>query len=306
MTRAPGRARRRARAGLLTAALVAGLGLTPAPARAHHTPGHSASEGVRTINSLGGTGGRARTRLLLLNEYSYTGQGLNPGHSYILSLYGEYAPIPDVSVAVQAPLQVAAFKENDYAPLVGYGNTRVALRVTPHARKLIHRVLSTGFNLSIPTRTITFPVDPGRIWVVTPYVMFTRTYTQTYYQVIALLPVESRPAGVAVDLSLGGQVGTRLLDSKLSAGFGALVDVRLANWKATVDGGLEFTPETRPGEGLPGSSDDRPIGATRIIGTMNTAYNFARWGSLIASLQLPLTPRHDFTVGGSLGLQVFF
>ncbi len=293
------------RAGACATACAA-VCLAPSPARAHHTPGHAASEGVRTINSLGGTGGRARTRLLLLNEYTYTGLGLNPGHTYLLSLYGEYAPIPEVSIAAQAPLQVSAFRDNDYAPLVGYGNTRVSLRVTPHARKLIHRVLSTGFNLALPTRTVRFPVDPGRTWVVAPYLMFTRTYAQTYWQVIGLGSVESRPAGVGVDLTLGGQVGTRLFKSKLSTGFGMLLDLRVANWRGLPGGGYEFTTETRPGEGLPNTADARPVGATRIAGTLNASYNFARWGSLIATVQVPLTTKQDFTFGGSFGFQVFF
>ena len=243
---------------------------------------------------------------LLLNETSYTAQGLNPGVTYLLSLYGEYAPIPELSLAAQAPLQVNANKDNDYAPQVGYGDTRVSLRVTPHARKLIHRVLSTGFNLALPTRTVRFPVDPGRTWVVAPYLMFTRTYAQTYWQVIGLGSLESRPAGVGIDVTLGGQVGTRLFKSKFSTGFGLLTEVRVANWKGLPGGGYEFTTDSRPGEGLPNTADERPVGATRLSGTLNAAYNFARWGSLIASAQLPLTTKQDFTFGGSFGFQVFF
>ena len=55
-------------------------------------PGHGASEGVRTINSLNGAGGRANTRVFLINEFIYTGFGLNPGVTDSLSVIGEYAP----------------------------------------------------------------------------------------------------------------------------------------------------------------------------------------------------------------------
>ncbi|MCA9691982.1 MAG: hypothetical protein KC636_20440 [Myxococcales bacterium] len=297
-------ARRRAVCGAL--GLTAALALPSRPAAAHHTPGHGASEGVRTINSIGGTGGRAKSRLLLLNETTYTGQGLNPGVTHMVSLYGEYAPVPAFSIAAQAPLLIIASRDSDYTPRVGYGNTRVSLRVTPHARKLTHRVLSTGINLSFPTRTVKLTVDPGKVWGVAPYLIFTRTYSELYWQLIGLSTLDIRPAGLSVDLSAGGQVGALLLSGKLTAGFGALVDVRLLNWKALAGGGYEFTSESRPGEGTTGSADARPIGATRVTALATAAYNFAKWGSLTLSLQLPLTAQQDFTVGGGLGFQVFF
>ncbi|HGG58039.1 MAG TPA: hypothetical protein ENK31_09620, partial [Nannocystis exedens] len=59
----------RSSAGIL--ALLVALSLLPRAAFAHHVPGHGASEGVRSINSLGGRGGRSQSRLLVLNELIY-------------------------------------------------------------------------------------------------------------------------------------------------------------------------------------------------------------------------------------------
>ncbi|MGB1016584.1 MAG: hypothetical protein ACPG4T_20775, partial [Nannocystaceae bacterium] len=129
---------------LLGLLALVGVVANPQPAAAHHTPGHGASEGVRNINSLGGTGGKALSRLLILNETYYTGQGLNPGVNESLSVFGEYAPVPAFSLGVQLPFAVAAFADDDYRPRAGLGDMRLAFRFTPHASKLIHRVFTTG------------------------------------------------------------------------------------------------------------------------------------------------------------------
>src|SRR5690606_40614971 len=172
--------------------LALALALTPAVAAAHHVPGHGASEGVRTINSLNGASGRANTRLLLINEFIYTGFGLNPGITDSLSIVGEYAPKPWVSMALQAPLLMFQAKDTNNETRVGYGDTRVQLRFTPHARRLIHRVLTLGINGSLPTRTVRFTVDPGPIVAVAPYLVFTRTYARWYWQTLAIATIDTR------------------------------------------------------------------------------------------------------------------
>jgi hypothetical protein len=288
--------RRRAVARVLAAALA----LAPAAARAHHVPGHGASEGVRTINSLNGAGGRANTRLLLINEFVYTGFGLNPGVMDSLSIVGEYAPRPWVSVALQAPLLMFRAADTDGETRVGYGDTRVQLRFTPHASKLIHRVLTAGLNASLPTRTVRFTVDPGPVVSIAPYVVFTRTYMTWYWQTLAVAAVDTRRAGVALDFGLSGQVGARLAGGKVNLGFGLLLDTRLAAWCATPGGGREFCPGDRPGEQF------RQLGTFRGTGLMALAYNFHPRASLVASVQVPFTPVRDYTLGWSLGFQGFF
>lgn len=274
--------------------------LAPAVARAHHVPGHGASEGVRTINSLNGAGGRANTRLLLLNEFIYTGFGLNPGVTDSLSLTGEYAPRPWVSMAVQAPLLMFRAADTMGATRVGYGDTRVQLRFTPHARKLIHRVLTLGLNASLPTRTVRFTVDPGPVGAVAPYAVFTRTYARWYWQTLAISTVDIRRAGVGVDLGLSAQVGARLAGGKLNLGVGALVDTRLMTWCSEPGGGHAFCTGNRAGELY------RELGTFRGTYLLALAYNFHPRGALVGSLQAPFTALRDYTIGWSLGAQAFF
>lgn len=286
------------RHGLALAASLLTLSFGTA-ARAHHVPGHGASEGLRTINSLNGSG-RAYSRVLLLNDFVYTGFGLNPGITNSISVLGEWAPKPFFSIGVQAPLLLVRARDTDGATKVGYGDTRLQLRFTPHASKLIHRVVTFGVNLSVPTRTVKFTVDAGPVWGATPYVVFTRTYDTVFWQVLGLATVDARRAGTALDLAVSGQVGGRFLGNKLSPGVGILVDARVLNFCARPGGGQAFCSESRAGE------EDRGIGATRAVALATVAYTFVPRASLIASVQAPFTARRDFSFGWSLGVQGFF
>lgn len=293
--------------GWLALAIVLALALLlPARALAHHVPGHGSSEGVRSINSLGGRGGAASSRLLLLDEFSHSGGGLVPGQHNTLSLLGEYAPVPAFSFGLQLPFTVLAEQpiEGPDRVRAGYGDTRVFARVTPFARKLIHRTLTLGVTASFPTRTVRGSVDPGRTWSVTPSIIFTRTYERLFWQLLTFASVESRPAGVALDLSAGGQVGGRLAAGKLALGAGALVDVRTVNACRSVEGELDYCAGSRAGE------HERQVGSIRATGLATFAWNFhqaktASW-ALNLGLQVPFTPRRDFDVGASVGLQVVF
>lgn len=287
---------------VIALALAAALVLAPRVAAAHHVAGHGSSEGVRSINSLGSRGGAARTRIMLLDEFSHSGAGIVPGQRNELSLLGEYAPIPSFSFGAQLPFLVIAEQPEDgpAQTSLGYGDTRAFVRFTPHADKLIHRTLTLALWASFPTRTVRSVVDTGRIWTVTPSVIFTRTYTRLYWQLLSVASVETRPAGVALDLSAGGQVGARVLDNKLSFGGGVLVDVRATNACRGVDGDLRYCPGSRAGE------RDREVGSTRATALANLAWNIdARW-ALNLGVQVPLTPNRDFDVGLALGVSAVF
>jgi hypothetical protein len=290
--------RLRPRLAAVAAALTVGLG--GGPARAHHVPGHGASEGVRSINSLGGRGGRSQTRLLLLNELVYANTGLAPNVANSTSLYGEYAPIPELSIAAQAPLLVIRDLDAAGDTRIGYGDTRLQLRFTPHARKLVHRTLSTGITVSAPTRTVKLMVDPGPVTAVSPFVVFTRTYSRHFWQVIGLSVIENRRAGTAVDLSFGAQGGSKVLKGKLSLGLGVLFDLRLANFCADPDGDRSFCAHSRAGEA------EREVGSLRALVLSTIAYNISPRWSVIGAIQGPVSPKMDFTVAGSVGAQVFF
>lgn len=280
--------------GLVAWLAAAGI---PGVVQAHHVPGHGASEGVRNLNSLGGGSGQATSRLMILQEYSRNSTSLNPATTYNTSLLGEYAPHPWISLGAQAPLLVV---DEDAAPRkVGYGDTRAFLRLTPHADKLIHRIVTTGINVSIPTRTLRFEADPGRVWTVSPMVMFTRTHLRTFWQVMLLGTAEHRPAGTAFDVTASGQVGYRAF-GKLGLSVGALADVRAANLCAEVDGGSSYCSGNRATE------TNRQVGSVRIAHLTGVSYSFAPWGLLAANVQLPLTPKRDFNVAGSLSVQFQF
>jgi hypothetical protein len=118
-------------------------------AAAHHVPGHSASEGVRNLNSLGGGAGKAVSRVMILQEASRTKTTFAPASTYSTSLIGEYSPHPWISFGVQPTL--LAVDQDRGASRVGLGDTRAVVRLTPHADKLVHRVLTTGVSASFPT-----------------------------------------------------------------------------------------------------------------------------------------------------------
>jgi hypothetical protein len=284
------------------AALVAGLvvGLGASSASAHHVPGHGASEGVRNLNSLGGGAGQATTRFAILQEFSRNTSSLNPGTTSNTSLLGEYAPHPWFSFGLQAPLLVVDEDAPNVDTKVGYGDTRMMLRLTPHADKLIHRVLTTGINLSFPTRTVQFEADPGRSWTVTPNVLFTRTYLRPFWQLMGLATIEHRPAGTAIDISAGAQIGYRI-KGVLAPSFGALADLRVATFCTPIGGGAEAScREGRPTE------TEREVGSLRLANISTLTYSFATWGMVSASVQLPMIDKRDFDWAGSLSTQFMF
>ena len=278
--------------------LALAAGLPAATAHAHHVPGHGSSEGVRSINSLGNRGGKASSRLMILNELALQPTAMVPALRNELSLLGEYAPLPALSFGAQLPLTI--IDEQGSAPVVGYGDTRAFVRYTPHADKLIHRTLTFNVAASFPTRSFRTVVDPGRTWSVAPSVIFTRTYSGWYWQAIGLASFETRPAGHAIDLSVGGQAGGKLAGGKLAIGGGVLVDVRAANWCARAEGPAQFCRGSRAGE------IERGVGATRATALATGSWQLnPRW-SLTFAVQLPFTAKRDFDFGATVGAQVVF
>lgn len=282
-------------ATLLACALVL---LGARPAQAHHVPGHGSSEGVRSINSLGNRGGKASTRVLLLDELGWQPTSPTPGLRNELSVLGEYAPVPAFSFGAQFPFTV--IDEAGRPPIAGYGDTRAFIRYTPHADKLIHRTLTFNLAASFPTRTVRVSVDPGRVWSVTPSMIFTRTYGDWFWQVLSFASVEIRPAGVALDLSLGAQAGGKFAGGRVALGGGVLVDARAINWCAQPDGTRIVCIESRAGE------HQREPGSLRAAALATGAINFdARW-SMIFGVQVPFTVKRDFDLGLSAGVQASF
>ncbi|MFO7564645.1 MAG: hypothetical protein R6X02_18525 [Enhygromyxa sp.] len=278
------------------ACLLALLG--PGLARAHHVPGHGASEGVRSINSLGNRGGKAGSRILLLDEFNWQPSAQTPGLRNELSLLGEYAPGAGFSFGGQFPF--AVIDEVGRPPVAGYGDTRAFVRFTPHADKLIHRTLTFNLTASFPTRTVRVTVDPGRVWSATPSVIFTRTYGDWFWQAIALASVETRPAGIALDLSAGGQAGGKFAGGRVALGGGVIVDARAANWCSRPGGELEACTSSRAGE------DQREPGSIRATALATGSVNLDMRWSLIFGVQVPFTVKRDFDLGATAGVQAVF
>ena len=268
------------------------------PAQAHHVPGHGSSEGVRSINSLGNRGGKAASRVLVLEELGWQPTAQTPGLRNELSVLGEYAPVPAFSFGAQFPF--AVIDEAGRPPVAGYGDTRAFVRYTPHADKLIHRTLTFNLAASFPTRTVRVSVDPGRVWSVTPSMIFTRTYGEWFWQVLSFASVETRPAGVALDFSLGAQAGGKFAGGRVALGGGVLIDARAINWCAQPDGARVVCNESRAGE------DQREPGSIRAAALATGAINLdARW-SMIFGVQVPFTVKRDFDLGLSAGVQASF
>lgn len=275
------------------------LGTHAREAQAHHVPGHGSSEGVKSINTIGNRGGQAQTRLVLLGEFTHAGGGRTPGQQYATSMLAEYAPIPEFSVGAQFPLQI--IDERGRTARVGYGDTRLQLRYTPHATKLIHRVLTVGVNVSLPTRTVRTTADPGKTWAVAPNAIFTRTYARWFWQVLGVGTVETRPAGTSLDLGAAGQAGVRLVDGKLNPGAGVLVESRLATWCVPPgEGPAAFCRRGRATE------TRRELGSTRATALLSLSYNFTPRAALWLSAQAPFAAVRDYDVGATIGLQGTF
>ncbi|MEM9454301.1 MAG: hypothetical protein AAGF11_08990 [Myxococcota bacterium] len=291
--------------------------------RAHHVPGHSGSEGVRNFNSLGGGTGQALNRVAILSEISSNSTSQTPGTVYNTSLLGEYSPHPWVSFGAQLPLLVIDPSpttedgqiSEDPPPAVGYGDTRAFVRLTPHADKLVHRVLTTAVSASFPTRSVDYPFsDPGPVWTVSPTLIYSRTYAKAYWQVLGVGTVEHRRAGTAVDTSFGGQVGYRFFGNRLAAGVGTLGDLRVATFCSRIGrSGQDWCPTAARLQDNPKlrtegrfTENDRPIGALRMAALLSVSYSFSSWGLLAANVQAPLFTRRDFDVAGSLTLQAMF
>lgn len=277
--------------------VLAAVLLWPCAARADHVPGHGASEAVRSLNSLGGGSGAASSRILVLQEFSRTSRSLTPNRTYTTSILGEYAPHPWFSFGAQVPMLVV--DEDRERARVGLGNLRVVTRVTLHADKLYHHVLSFGVNATFPTRTVRFSVDPGKTWVEAPYVVFTRNYRRAFWQVFATTPIETRPAGTAIDISAAAQGGYRFW-GRLAPSAGVLATVRAATWCRDPSGDAKICKGGRVTE------IERSMGTTIVAATFGLSWAFTRWGMLAGTVQVPLTPRRDFDVAGSLSFQASF
>jgi hypothetical protein len=159
-------------------------------------------------------------------------------------------------------------------------------------------IWSLGLSFGIPTRTVTYEVDPGRQWGLTPNVRYASGRGRLLWYALMMVPWDLRPAGAAMDLSPAVGVGYRFLKGfSMSAGMSA--DVRLLNLCRTTEG-TSFCPDGRDTEA------NRPIGATRLYIVPALTLDIASQWSLLASSQIPLLPHRDIEWQFSVGVEARF
>ena len=283
----------------LAAGVMACLLALAGAARAHHSPGHGASEGIRAANSLAGRSARATERVMLLEELSAPTD--QPGGVSSLtsttSLVGSVLVHPWVSLGAQLPW-VVMDEAGKSSTTTGYGDTTLEAIVTPYGDWLRHRVPSFGLRVSLPTRTFELEADPGKSYAASPFAAFTRRYESAYWQAVLLSTLETRPAGWAWDMSAGLSAGYELAPG-LSLSLGAWVDTRMLAVCEAADGSSNYCEEGRVTE------RERPTYATRGYALFNAAYAIGAF-QLQAGVQLPFTPKKDFLYSGFLSAEWAF
>ena len=286
------------RLGAAAVGLALGTCLAPI-ALGHHAPGHGASEGIRAANSLAGRSARATERVMLLEELSApTDQPAGAASlQSTTSLVGSVLLHPWFSLGAQLPW-VVLNEAGKSGATTGYGDTTLEAIVTPYGDWLRHRVPSFGVRVSLPTRSFELESDPGKTYAASPFAAFTRRYESLYWQAVLLSTLETRPAGWAWDMSAGLSAGYEVLPG-LSLSLGGWVDTRVLAYCEAADGTSSYCKQGRVTE------RERPTGATRAYGLLNTAYAIGAF-QLQAGAQLPLTPKRDFEYSGFLSVEWAF
>lgn len=264
-------------------------------ASAHHNVGHGAGESLRNLNTLQGDPS-PRQRAALLGQVSRGTEEptLNTASAYSVSALVDIRLHRRLYLSAQLPLEVID-EDAVGRPKVGYGNTTVGLH-TPLGRlkkDTAHWVV--GVSASLPTRTYSYQVDPGAQWSLSPGLRYGDAHKKLLWYALAVFPMESRPAGTAVDASPAAGLGYRFLPAlRLTFGFNA--DIRVLAICNTFDGS-EFCQQGRATE------VNRPLGATRAYAHGGILIDLHKRWSLFGGGQYPLTTRRDIEWTANLGVE---
>ena len=265
-------------------------------AQAHHSTGHGASESVRILNAFG-TDLKPRQRLALIEEVAKgtAEPDLNVATGYSTSALLQTHLLKGIYLSYQLPLLF--IDQLDPNPLlVGLGDSRLGLQWNPGTDNN-----SSGspwtllFNLGIPTRTYKLATDPGRQWLLTGGMNYSRNFRNLSFYTLLLGSYEFRPAGGALDISPGFGIGASLT-KRLQLNAGMNLDIRAIN-TCKLPNGSEFCPNGRPSE------SEREVGATRAYGTLALSYELNRDWTIFGSGQLPFTAKRDIEWGANLGVE---
>lgn len=241
-----------------------------------------------------------RQRVALVGEAMRTTDepSLNTATSGGLSLLGSFQLLPRLYLGAQAPL-VFIDEDSTTKPLeLGYGDTRLNAQIALGDLNEQRETWTLGFQLSVPTRTVRYQVDPGRQWALSPMFSYTRATERLRFFAMVITPLEIRPAGVALELSPSLGVGYQIL-KRLSVSTSLSADIRLLTL-CTTPRESYLCAEGRASE------VERELGATRLYGGLTAWLGLSETWALFGSGQLPFTAKRDFAYGANLGLEARF
>jgi len=269
------------------------------PALAHHNPGHAQSESVRTLTSAGkDPSPRQRVALLFGAARGSAQPTLNTATSYSASLLANVQVLPRIYLGVELPFVLINEDASDEL-LYGYGDTRAGIQfVVGDVEEKTAPRFTVGAVASFPTRTYRFIADPGNQWVVSPGVRYAQAYKKWFWFALLQAPIESRPAGSAVEVTPSLGVGYQF-HRAFAANVGASADVRVLSYCERLDGS-EYCSEGRVTE------VDRAVGTVRGAAYVATTLGLADNWSLLSSFLLPVTRRRDVEWLASLGIEARF
>lgn len=268
-------------------------------AQAHHSPGHVGTESQKVLMT-SGSEPMPRQRVALVGEMmrSTDEPNLNTATLGGFSLVGSIEVLPRLYLGAQLPL-VFVQEASTQAPFKsGYGDTRLTSQWLFGQSADGSSAWSLGLNASLPTRTIRFESDPGNQWGLTPLLSYTHQYQKFRFFGMLLLPFESRPAGLALEVSPSAGAAYQVLQA-FSLALSVHADIRMLSVCSTPRGS-SVCQEGRASE------HGRDWGATRVSGALTSWVDLSKNWSLFGSAQLPFTAKKDFEWGANLGLETRF
>lgn len=275
-----------------------GAFLLSVPAFADHGVGHGASEGMRNLTTLAGNPSpRQRAALMTQVSRGTDEPTLNTATTYATSALVDIQLLRRLYLGAQLPFVVVDEDASDGVK-TGLGDATVSanLRLDSMKNRMAHFTL--GVNVTAPTRTIRYETDPGRQWVVSPGLRYGGASGFLFWYGLLFFPVETRPAGTAVDVSPAAGLGVRLF-RKLSLSAGLNADIRAHTVCKTFDGS-EVCEEGRVTE------TNRPRGATRLYAHGALSLDLSKNWSLFGGAQIPLSERRDVEWAAQAGTELRF
>jgi len=284
---------------LFLASILALLSVIPRSALGHHNVGHGPSESLRVLNASGANPApRQRAALLASVTRSTDEPALNTATTYAVSVLADIRVTERLYLNGQFPFVVV--DEDSYSSSKpGYGDTNIGIQVP--VGSLTQKAAASwvlSLNATMPTRTISYEADPGQQWTITPGFRYADNWKSWLWYGLLLAPVETRPAGTALDISpaLGG--GYRLTQA-FSLTLGVSADIRALTLCKTFDG-AEICSQGRATE------ESRAQGTTRAYAAAAATFDLTKNWSLFSGAQAPITQHKDIEWSFSIGAEARF